>query len=95
MNYFTDKEGIVSNTSILPSFRKAGKGWEDKFSSSLGRSLLVQDHCYYGLQYIVRDELGRYNICTCCHFVCTFEDDELISTHVRSIEHLTRIMVTN
>lgn len=91
--FFLDKEGIVSNLTNLSPFSKTNIGWEKKYFPKLGRNLTIQNHCYYGLQYIVRDDLNRVNICTFCHYICAFDDDDLISIHVRSIDHLTRLMV--
>lgn len=54
---------------------------------------MVEDHCHYGLEFVVRDELSRQTTCLPCCFTSTYEDDESMSLHVRSFEHICRIMV--
>lgn len=90
--YNLDKEFFVSKVSILPIFKHTCKDWEERFSVALG-VVSVQDHCHYGLQYVVRDELSRQSLCTCCYFACSYDEDDIMGMHVRTYEHISRVLV--
>uniref|UniRef100_A0A915DEB3 C2H2-type domain-containing protein n=1 Tax=Ditylenchus dipsaci TaxID=166011 RepID=A0A915DEB3_9BILA len=90
---YADGANFVSKSAgkSLPSFRTGQKGWDDRYSVALGL-IPIQDHCYFGLQYIVRDELNRQTTCLCCYLVCSYEDDDVMCLHVRSYDHITRVI---
>lgn len=78
--------------SSLPAFKHTCKDWEERLSVSMGL-VSVQDRCHYGVKYVVRDELSRQSICTSCSFVCNYDDDDLMGLHLRTYEHISRVLV--
>uniref|UniRef100_A0A914IAU1 Vacuolar protein-sorting-associated protein 36 n=1 Tax=Globodera rostochiensis TaxID=31243 RepID=A0A914IAU1_GLORO len=90
--YYYDEANVTGSAGILDDFvRSFPPSWDEQFSVSLG-VLAIQNHCEFGLEFIIRDVLSSKLYCTCCFVQCDDSDMQTFSKHARSLQHITRAM---
>lgn len=88
-----DDRSLVRTNIKLDDFSSSNQPtWEDQNSATLG-ALTAQDHCEYGLQFIIKNKLTKKLFCTCCFVECEDSDAQIFSFHARSLQHITRALV--
>ncbi|KAI3415966.1 hypothetical protein GPALN_005525 [Globodera pallida] len=90
--YYYDEANMSRSAGILDDFVCSfPPSWNEQFSVSLG-VLTIQNHCEFGLEFIIRDVLSSKLYCTCCFVQCDDSDTQTFSKHARSLQHITRAM---
>lgn len=77
---------------VLPNVpRQRVERWEEKVIGK--ETLLVQNHCEFGLEWLAFDAIKSEYVCQCCSITYAESETESVVYHARSFDHILRVLV--